>query len=238
MSWTQTTLSVKDAGGVTRQLLAYTDGTNFSIGNTIFDSAGNILGAQGHGTAATALRVELPTDGTGVVGIAAGSQVIGHVVLDSGTITTVSTVTAVTTVSTVTTVGAVTSITNPVTANLAPTTSGGLTPYSYIAAASANQDSQAVKGSAGQLYGYNLTNQSASIRYVKIYNKASGATSSDTPVFRFVLPGNSSGAGCNQSFENGVAFATGICIRITTGQPDNDTGAATAGDVVVNLWYK
>ncbi len=42
----------------------------------------------------------------------AGSNVIGHVIVDSGTITTVSTVSAVTTVSTVTTVGAVTAITN------------------------------------------------------------------------------------------------------------------------------
>lgn len=33
--------------------------------------------AQGHGTAAAALRVELPTDGTGVVGLAAGAATIG-----------------------------------------------------------------------------------------------------------------------------------------------------------------
>ncbi len=143
-----------------------------------------------------------------------------------------------TTVSTVTTVAAVTSITNPVTANLAPTTSGGLSAYSYIAAASSNQDSQNPKGSAGQLYGYNLTNVSASIRYVKIYNKATGPTSADTPVLRLTLPGNASGAGCNTSFESGIAFSSGIGIRITTGQADSDTGAVTAGDVVVNLWYK
>lgn len=35
--------------------------------------------AQGHGVAATAIRVELPTDGTGVVGLAAGSAVVGTV---------------------------------------------------------------------------------------------------------------------------------------------------------------
>lgn len=37
--------------------------------------------ALGHGTAATALRVELPTDGTGVVGLNAGSNNIGTVTL-------------------------------------------------------------------------------------------------------------------------------------------------------------
>jgi hypothetical protein len=35
----------------------------------------------GHGTASGALRVELPTDGTGIVGLAAGSQAIGTVTL-------------------------------------------------------------------------------------------------------------------------------------------------------------
>lgn len=43
---------------------------------------GNI--ALGHGTAATALRVELPTDGTGTVVLAAGAAAIGTVTLASG----------------------------------------------------------------------------------------------------------------------------------------------------------
>lgn len=40
--------------------------------------------ALGHGTAATALRVELPTDGTGTVVLAAGAAAIGTVALASG----------------------------------------------------------------------------------------------------------------------------------------------------------
>lgn len=39
----------------------------------------------GHGTAATALRVELPTDGTGVVGLNAGSALIGKAGIDQTT---------------------------------------------------------------------------------------------------------------------------------------------------------
>lgn len=50
-----------------------------------YNGGGNVL--LGHGTAAGALRVELPTDGTGVVGLNAGSNVIGHVIVDSGAIT-------------------------------------------------------------------------------------------------------------------------------------------------------
>lgn len=41
--------------------------------------------AQGHGLAATAIRVELPTDGTGAVGLNAGSNIVGKVGLDQTT---------------------------------------------------------------------------------------------------------------------------------------------------------
>lgn len=53
----------------------------------------------GSGTATGAIRVELPTNGTGVVGLNAGTNNIGDVDIVSGTITTVSTVTAVTTLT-------------------------------------------------------------------------------------------------------------------------------------------
>lgn len=42
--------------------------------------------AQGHGTAATAIRVELPTDGTGIVGLAAGTNAIGKLSANGGVI--------------------------------------------------------------------------------------------------------------------------------------------------------
>lgn len=44
----------------------------------------------GNGTAAGSIRVALPTDGTGVVGLIAGTAVIGHVITDSGSTTAVT----------------------------------------------------------------------------------------------------------------------------------------------------
>lgn len=41
--------------------------------------------ATGHGTASGVLRVELPTDGTGVVGLNAGTAIIGKVAIDQTT---------------------------------------------------------------------------------------------------------------------------------------------------------
>lgn len=60
--------------------------TDVNVPENIAQVAGATV-ATGHGTAAGSLRVELPTDGTGVVGLAAGAAVIGHVVTDSGSIT-------------------------------------------------------------------------------------------------------------------------------------------------------
>lgn len=47
--------------------------------NVAITSVGTSPVAVGHGVAATALRVELPTDGTGVVGLNAGTNLIGGV---------------------------------------------------------------------------------------------------------------------------------------------------------------
>jgi hypothetical protein len=118
-----------------------------------------------------------------------------------------------------------------------PATTGGLSAFSYIAAASSNQDQQAVKSSAGQVYGLSIFNVAAAVRYVKIYNVAA-PTSASTPVMRIMVPTNIGGAGVVREFSLGVAFGTAIAIRITTGQADNDANAATAGDVVVNIEYK
>ncbi len=116
-----------------------------------------------------------------------------------------------------------------------PATSGGCSTYSYIAAASANQDSQSVKASAGQLYGYALFNTAGSARYVKVYNKATAPTSADTPALRVLVP---PGGGANLAFDSGMAFGSGIGIRITTGAGDSDAGTVTANDVLVNLIYR
>src|SRR5947209_7940576 len=63
----------------------------------------------------------------------------------------------------------------------------------------------------------------------------SGTTSSDTPKKRIMLPAN---GGANMpATGQGIAFANGIAIRITTGPGDGDAGAASTNDVLVNLDY-
>lgn len=119
--------------------------------------------------------------------------------------------------------------------SLQAATSGGSTPYRYIAAGSANQDSQVVKNAAGQVHSIALGNPSAASRFVKLYDKATAPTSADTPVQTYFLP---AGGGNNPPLNVPLAFASGIGIRITTGMGDGDTGTAAAGDVCVSLGYK
>lgn len=61
-----------------------THGTTDLVAADITKVAGSAI-SQGHGTAATAIRVELPTDGTGVVGLNAGTQKIGVTTTDQTT---------------------------------------------------------------------------------------------------------------------------------------------------------
>jgi hypothetical protein len=116
-------------------------------------------------------------------------------------------------------------------------TSGGSSAYTLLSAATTN--AQSVKASAGQLYGYYISNVSAGVRFVKLYNKASAPTvGTDTPVLTFPIPTNgTSGAGANVSFNPGIAFSTGIAIAITGADGTADTTAIGVGDVRLNLLY-
>lgn len=122
------------------------------------------------------------------------------------------------------------------TASLVPAASGGNSMFRLLSLASTNSNN--IKGSAGQLYGYTIANTNASPRWLKFYNKATAPTvGTDTPFMTILIPGNASGAGANVSWPNGIAMGTGIGVGITTGVADNDTGAVGASEVVLNILY-
>lgn len=119
-----------------------------------------------------------------------------------------------------------------VTANLQPVTSGGSSLYRNL---DLGVMGQVVKNGVGQIYGYFIANLGNANRYIKLYDKATAPTQADTPVATYPL---GAGEKANVAFPNGLAFAAGISLRATTGLADNDVGAPTANDVVVNLNYK
>jgi hypothetical protein len=113
----------------------------------------------------------------------------------------------------------------------ATTGSGGATPYRNT---NLGVTGQVVKATTGRIYGWHIINAAASARYVKIYDKATAPTQADTPVMTIEIAASGVDSG---SSPVGIAFTNGIAARATTGLADNDTGAPTANDVLVNVFY-
>jgi len=119
-----------------------------------------------------------------------------------------------------------------------PSNSGtsGTTPYKLISTASTN--APVVKASAGNLYSIVAIGQTSTIRYLKLYNKATApSVGTDVPVMTIPVPANLQGAGVSIPFSIGVNFSLGISLAITSGSADANSGAVGAGDVILNLTY-
>lgn len=116
-------------------------------------------------------------------------------------------------------------------------TAGGMVSVSRIVSAAGTTNATSAKASAGRLYKIRGLNASASVRYLKVYNKASAPTvGTDVPVLTLALPASQV---FDIDFDNiGFYLATGIAYALTTGSADNDTGALTAADVLgLNVIY-
>lgn len=93
---------------------------------------------------------------------------------------------------------------------------------------------EVAKITAGRLYGWHLANGGAAKAYVKVYDKATAPTQADTPILTLEI---AAGGVVHLALPTGIAFASGISARGTTGVADNDTGAPGTNDLVVNLFY-
>jgi hypothetical protein len=189
---------------------------------------------MGNGVSGTGVqRVTIASDSTGQVALAAGSAVIGHVIVDSGTVTTVSTVAAVTAITNALPAG--TNTLGGVT-NVGTATGSGLTQKTFVSANSDN--ATCLKASAGQVYSIQAFNLNAAPRYLKFQNKATTPTiGTDTNTKVIMIPGNTAGAGVVINFHTPIPFSTGISYGLVTGIANNDDTSVGAGDCVVNIDY-
>ncbi|TXH52076.1 MAG: hypothetical protein E6Q97_16915 [Desulfurellales bacterium] len=118
----------------------------------------------------------------------------------------------------------------------AAATGVALTPQRLISAATTN--STLVKSTAGRLAAGVVSNTSATIKYFKLYNKATAPTiGTDTPVFTIPIPPTSTIPLAEIVGIYGHSFSLGIGYGITGAFADADTTAVAAGDVIVNLMY-
>lgn len=104
-----------------------------------------------------------------------------------------------------------------------------------------NTVGQTVKGTAGQLYGWYLSNTANTPRFVKLYDKATAPTIGvDTPTHTIMIPAQQTanlGVAANLLGGRGIAFLTGIGVGVTCAVADGDTTAPLANEVVMNLFY-
>jgi hypothetical protein len=101
-----------------------------------------------------------------------------------------------------------------------------------------DETEEAVKASAGTLYGFYFANLHASSwRYLKVYDAtvASVSVGTTVPDLTFPLPAASAGW---LAMPWPVDFANAITVAATTGFADNDTGAPGANEVILNTFYK
>ena len=89
---------------------------------------------------------------------------------------------------------------------------------------------QQIKGSAGKLVSYCLTNTSDSDRWLKIFNALSASVTPGTTSALAEI-GIKAGQTIGFTNEGGAGFATGITVMITGGQGLTNNTAVTLGDV-------
>ena len=102
-----------------------------------------------------------------------------------------------------------------------------------LAAASTN--ATLIKSTSGRVYGYHLTNTSASTKYVRLYNMTTAPTvGSSVPVAVLPIAANSS---VLVDHTIPMSFATGISYSITGSYADLDNTAVAAGEVVGHILW-
>lgn len=90
-----------------------------------------------------------------------------------------------------------------------------------------------IKAAKGQVFDLHICNQAAAARFVKLYDKATAPTASDTPLRTYSIPASTTLSLAVTTA--GIEFTSGISIRGTVLLADSDNTAPTANDIVVNI---
>lgn len=127
-------------------------------------------------------------------------------------------------------------ITNPVV-----TSDAGVDSYRSL---SLSNTGAVVKASGGTLYSVTVSNGDSSDTYVKIYNKATAATSADTPILTLCCPCPDATTGIQSTtvlhfpFPQGIYASAGLSVRASVEAADAGTTSNTSNTVQCNISYK
>lgn len=130
--------------------------------------------------------------------------------------------------------GSTTAVTGSLT-SAGTTTNTPVTPTTTFTNSAATTNGTVIKGSAGTLWSVAASNINAAVRYLKLYNSTTVTVGTTTPILTIAIPAG--GTVQIDGGSNGIRFATGICLGITTGSADSDTGAVAANEIKVATSY-
>lgn len=116
-----------------------------------------------------------------------------------------------------------------------PNTANGLSVFNATSsdgATALTNTAQAIKASAGQVYGWYIYNPNATAQFVQFYNTAAGSVTVGTtnPLFMLTIPAT---AGANVEFTNGITFSNAGFSCAATSTAGGNGAPTTALDAVI-----
>lgn len=81
-------------------------------------------------------------------------------------------------------------------------------------------------------------NNNTTVAWLKLYDAATATCGSGTPVARYMIPGNSNGAGGIANYAIQDRYINGIVACVTTGIADSDTSAPAATTYVWQVHWR
>lgn len=120
-----------------------------------------------------------------------------------------------------------------------PKENGGVHCYTFIPDAT---DELLISANATEFWGLDVYTIDATPVYVKIYDKATAPSESDTPIHRTGVPANSTstlGSGNNKGiWEKCIPLVNGLGVRAVVGIADADDTALTTAENYVNVYWR
>jgi hypothetical protein len=119
--------------------------------------------------------------------------------------------------------------------SIAEATTGGASVFRLVSAS--GQNITQVKTPAGQakITGWYIYNSNGSARTLRFFNVAVAPTLLTAPYLTITIPALSA---ANCPFPAGIDFSNGIYIATTTASDDAAAGGVSAGDLIINIFYK
>lgn len=98
-----------------------------------------------------------------------------------------------------------------------------------LVSAAASVNATVVKAGSGRLYRVRGYNNAAAVRFLKIYDRATAPSQTDTPILTLTL--KAAEVFDFDLYDCGLDYSLGLGYRLTGAAADNDTTALAAGDV-------